>query len=172
MEEIHTFNGNVQIGDMIPGEQNENEKPNAEDQSITIHGAVDGQAKSESVAVAKKELKSLNKQIKDKTEQIAKLTQDLEREAKRKVESDKKFWEKFGARPKYAQAQPSAGAGTGHSFGDKPSDDRTSYLRAPGINGDKAGAAGPGSAPIEFREGFGRGKADLIFYLSMYCIGG
>ena len=51
-EEIHTFNGNVQIADMIPGEQNENEKPgNAEDQSITIHGAVDGQAKSESVTV-------------------------------------------------------------------------------------------------------------------------
>ena len=24
--------------------------------------------------------------------------------------------------------------------------------------GDKAGAAGPGSAPMEFREGFGRGK--------------
>ena len=53
-----------------------------------------------------------------------------------------------------------AGAGTGHSFGDKPSDDRTSYLRAPGINGDKAGAAGQGSTPMEFKGGFGRGKAE------------
>merc|ERR1712001_262421 len=44
----------------------------------------------------KKELKSLNKQIKDKTEQIAKLTQDLEREAKRKVELDKKVEEATG----------------------------------------------------------------------------
>ena len=44
----------------------------------------------------KKELKSLNKQIKDKTEQIAKLTQDLEREAKRKVELDKKIDEATG----------------------------------------------------------------------------
>jgi len=41
-------------------------------------------------------LKSLNKQIKDKTEQIAKLTQDLEREAKRKVELDKKIDEATG----------------------------------------------------------------------------
>merc|ERR1711936_802942 len=44
----------------------------------------------------KKELKSLDKQIKDKTEQIAKLTQDLEREAKRKVELDKKIDEATG----------------------------------------------------------------------------
>ena len=46
-EEFH-INGN--IADMMP-EQNENEKPNAEDQSITLHGAVDGQAKSESMTV-------------------------------------------------------------------------------------------------------------------------
>ena len=49
-----------------------------------------------------------------------------------------------------ARARPSAGAGAGRSFGDKPSDDRASYRRAPGTNGDKAGAAGPGSAPMEF----------------------
>merc|ERR1711879_389142 len=59
-----------------------------------------------------------------------------------------------------ARARPSAGAGGGRSFGDKPSDDRASYRRAPGTNGDKAGAAGPGSAPMEFRGGFGRGKAE------------
>ena len=50
-----------------------------------------------------------------------------------------------------ARARPSAGPdGRGRSFGDKPSDDRASYRRAPGTNGDKAGAAGPGSAPMEF----------------------
>merc|ERR1711936_1405829 len=47
------------------------------------------------------------------------------------------------------------------SFGDKPADgDRAAYRRAPGTNGDKAGAAGPGSAPLEFRGGFGRGKTE------------
>ena len=49
-----------------------------------------------------------------------------------------------------ARARPSAGGPSGRSFGDKPSDDRASYRRAPGTNGDKAGAAGPGSAPMEF----------------------
>merc|ERR1712018_530548 len=49
---------------------------------------------------------------------------------------------------------------TGRSFGDKPSDDRAAYRRATGANGDKAGAAGPGSAPMEFRGGFGRGKTE------------
>merc|ERR1719400_2430397 len=50
----------------------------------------------------------------------------------------------------------------GRSFGDKPADgDRAAYRRAPGAgNGDKAGAAGPGSAPMEFRGGFGRGKTE------------
>ena len=49
-----------------------------------------------------------------------------------------------------ARARPSAGSGR-PTFGDKPSDDRASYRRAPGgSNGDKAGAAGPGSAPMEF----------------------
>merc|ERR1719278_2562175 len=57
-----------------------------------------------------------------------------------------------------ARARPSAGAG--RSFGDNPSDDRASYRRAPGTNGDKAGAAGAGSVPMEFRGGFGRGKAE------------
>ena len=40
--------------------------------------------------------------------------------------------------------------------------DRAAYRRAPGAEdgGDKAGAAGPGSAPMEFRGGFGRGKAE------------
>merc|ERR1711997_1062959 len=56
-------------------------------------------------------------------------------------------------------ARPSAGAG--RSFGDKPAEgDRAAYRRAPGTNGDKAGAAGPGSAPMEFRGGFGRGKTE------------
>nr|ALS04587.1 40S ribosomal protein S10 [Pseudodiaptomus poplesia] len=35
--------------------------------------------------------------------------------------------------------------------------DRAAYRKAPG-DGDKAGDAGPGSAPMEFRGGFGRGK--------------
>ena len=39
----------------------------------------------------KKELKSLNKQIKDKTDQIDRLTEDLKREGKRKVELEKKI---------------------------------------------------------------------------------
>merc|ERR1712105_568317 len=55
------------------------------------------------------------------------------------------------------EARPRASAGPTRSFGDKPADgDRAAYRRAPG--GDKAGAAGPGSAPMEFRGGFGRGK--------------
>ena len=41
----------------------------------------------------RKELKSLNKQIKDKTEQIDRLGEDLKRDAKRKVELDKKIEE-------------------------------------------------------------------------------
>jgi len=41
--------------------------------------------------------------------------------------------------------------------GDKPEGDRAAYRKAPGGE-DKAGAAGPGSAPMEFRGGFGRGK--------------
>merc|ERR1719464_2516554 len=58
--------------------------------------------------------------------------------------------------------RPSAGGAGGRSFGDKPADgDRAAYRRAPGAgNGDKAGAAGPGSAPMEFRGGFGRGKTE------------
>merc|ERR1711879_680065 len=40
---------------------------------------------------------------------------------------------------------------------DKPEGDRAAYRKAPGGE-DKAGAAGPGSAPMEFRGGFGRGK--------------
>ena len=48
------------------------------------------------------------------------------------------------------------------SVGNKPSDDCASYLRAPGTNGDKAGAAGPRSAPMEFRGGLGRGKAEVV----------
>merc|ERR1712088_902151 len=52
-----------------------------------------------------------------------------------------------------ARARPSAGAG--RSFGDKPVDrDRDAYRRTD-RTGDKAGAAGPGSAPMEFRGGFG-----------------
>ena len=51
-----------------------------------------------------------------------------------------------------ASAAPRAG-------GDKPEGDRDAYRRAPGAGEtDKAGAAGPGSAPMEFRGGFGRGK--------------
>merc|ERR1711892_561539 len=51
-----------------------------------------------------------------------------------------------------ASAAPRAG-------GDKPEGDRAAYRGAPGAGEtDKAGAAGPGSAPMEFRGGFGRGK--------------
>ena len=44
----------------------------------------------------KKELKSLNKQIKDKGEQIDRLTEDLKRDSKRKVELEKKIEEATG----------------------------------------------------------------------------
>ena len=44
----------------------------------------------------KKELKSLNKQIKDKGGQIEKLGEDLKKEAKRKVELEKKIEEATG----------------------------------------------------------------------------
>merc|ERR1712045_159498 len=57
-------------------------------------------------------------------------------------------------------SQPPSGGGFG---GDKMDSDRSAYRRAPGAaNGgaDKAGAAGPGSAPMEFRGGFGRGQAE------------
>merc|ERR1712109_225236 len=51
-----------------------------------------------------------------------------------------------------ASAAPRAG-------GEKAEGDRAAYRRAPGAGEtDKAGAAGPGSAPMEFRGGFGRGK--------------
>ena len=49
------------------------------------------------------------------------------------------------------EARPRPSAGPGRGFGDKPAEgDRAAYRRAPGTNGDKAGAAGPGSAPMEF----------------------
>ena len=41
----------------------------------------------------KKELRSLNKQLKDKTDQIDRLTEDLKRDGKRKVELEKKIEE-------------------------------------------------------------------------------
>lgn len=44
----------------------------------------------------RKELKSLNKQIKDKSEQIERLAEDLKRDAKRKVELEKKIEEATG----------------------------------------------------------------------------
>merc|ERR1712036_19729 len=44
----------------------------------------------------KKELKSLNKQIKDKGQQIERLAEDLKRDAKRKVELEKKVEEATG----------------------------------------------------------------------------
>merc|ERR1712027_191793 len=47
-----------------------------------------------------------------------------------------------------ASAAPRAG-------GVKPEADREAYRKA---GDDKAGAAGPGSAPMEFKGGFGRGK--------------
>ena len=56
--------------------------------------------------------------------------------------------------------RPSA-ATVGRSYGDKPTDgDRAAYRRVPGYDSDKAVTAGPGSAPMEFRGGFGRGKKD------------
>ena len=59
-----------------------------------------------------------------------------------------------------ARPRPSAGGAGGRSFGDKPADgDRAAYRRAPGAgNGDKAGAAGPGSAPMEF-------VSELFYYM-------
>jgi len=62
-------------------------------------------------------------------------------------------------RPRAAGGPPGAG---GRPMGDKMDGDRAAYRRAPGAaaGGDKAGAAGPGSAPMEFRGGFGRGKTE------------
>merc|ERR1719464_2595869 len=37
-------------------------------------------------------------------------------------------------------------------------------------NGDKAGAAGPGSAPMEFRGGFGRGKTEMAIRLALLVL--
>ena len=37
--------------------------------------------------------------------------------------------------------------------------DRANYRRAAGEGSDKAADAGPGAAPMEFRGGYGRGKA-------------
>ena len=37
--------------------------------------------------------------------------------------------------------------------------DRANYRRAAGEGADKAADAGPGAAPMEFRGGYGRGKA-------------
>ena len=44
----------------------------------------------------KKELKSLNKQIKDKGDQIERLSTDLSRESKRKIELEKKIEDATG----------------------------------------------------------------------------
>merc|ERR1711890_207996 len=59
-----------------------------------------------------------------------------------------------------ARSRPSQPPASGGFGGDKPDSDRSAYRRAPGAAGDKAGAAGPGSAPMEFRGGFGRGQAE------------
>jgi small subunit ribosomal protein S10e len=62
-----------------------------------------------------------------------------------------------------ARPRAAAGPGDGRRGPEKmEGGDRQSYRRAPGAaaGGDKAGAAGPGSAPMEFRGGFGRGKAE------------
>jgi small subunit ribosomal protein S10e len=60
-----------------------------------------------------------------------------------------------------AEPRPRPAGAPGGPRGDKPGDsDRAAYRRAPGADSDKAGAAGPGSAPMEFRGGFGRGKRE------------
>merc|ERR1711970_1637681 len=61
-----------------------------------------------------------------------------------------------------ARSRPTQAPSSGGFGGDKMDADRSAYRRAPGAaNGaDKAGAAGPGSAPMEFRGGFGRGQAE------------
>lgn len=61
-----------------------------------------------------------------------------------------------------ARPRPSASAPRSGGFGDKAQDggdNRAGYRRAPG-GGDKAAGAGAGSAPMEFRGGFGRGKTE------------
>merc|ERR1712060_656041 len=56
------------------------------------------------------------------------------------------------------RGRPSADARNTDKFGGEDSD-RSAYRRAPGADSnDKVGAAGPGSAPLEFRGGFGRGQ--------------
>ena len=61
-------------------------------------------------------------------------------------------------------SRPSGGERRGFGGRDKPTDggDRAAYRRAPGAGeegADKTGAAGPGSAPMEFR-GFRHGRAE------------
>ncbi len=62
-------------------------------------------------------------------------------------------------RSEAARPRPSGAGDSSRRFGDKDGD-RAAYRRAPGGSSDKAGAAGPGSAPMEFRGGFGRGKTE------------
>lgn len=73
------------------------------------------------------------------------------------VPSTLKRQQRADARP----SRPAGGAGRGGPMGggEKMDGDRAAYRRAP-ATGDKAGAAGPGSAPMEFRGGFGRGKPE------------
>merc|ERR1719264_2528391 len=63
-----------------------------------------------------------------------------------------------------ARGRPSAAGGNADDkFGGADGSDRMAYRRAPGATDsgiDKAGAAGPGSAPLEFRGGFGRGRQE------------
>ena len=67
------------------------------------------------------------------------------------------------ARSDAARPRPSAG-GERRFGGDRDKEggdrDRAAYRRAPGQSSEKATNAGPGAAPMEFRGGFGRGKAE------------
>merc|ERR1711953_1133406 len=57
------------------------------------------------------------------------------------------------------RGRPSADARNTDKFGGEDGSDRSAYRRAPGADReDKVGAAGPGSAPLELRGGFGRGQ--------------
>merc|ERR1712025_1395959 len=59
------------------------------------------------------------------------------------------------------EARPRAAAAPRPGVGEKGEGDRAAYRRAPGEGGAtpvKGAAAGPGSAPMEFKGGFGRGR--------------
>lgn len=60
-------------------------------------------------------------------------------------------------RPETTRPRPAVGP---RSEASRPAEDRTSYRRAPGGAPDKKADVGAGTADLEFRGGFGRGRTN------------